>query len=65
MKFEPVVILDLVKYVLVSLTALGVVTLDSATQQWLVGIVGAVLTLVTTVLTRGKVTPVAASQSVR
>ncbi len=65
MKFEPVVILDLVKYLFASLTALGIVTFDDATQQWVIGIVGAVLTLMSTVLTRSTVYAPATVERIR
>lgn len=59
LRYEPVLILDAVKYLLATLTALGVVAVDGATASWLIAIVGAVLTLISTVATRSKVTPVA------
>ncbi len=59
MKYEPVIILDTLKYLLASLTALGVVTIDADASQWVVAVVGSVLTVITTVLTRNRVTPTA------
>lgn len=59
LRYEPVVILDLVKYVLVALTALGVVTIDGAAQDWIIAIIGGALTLVSTVATRSRVIPAA------
>jgi hypothetical protein len=58
-KFEPVLILDAVKGVIAALTAIGIVTISDATTQWIVGVVGAVLTLISTIATRNRVTPVA------
>ncbi|MEX5712264.1 hypothetical protein AB1484_29280 [Parafrankia sp. FMc6] len=59
MKFEPVLILDAVKYVLLALAGTGVLVLDDATQQWVIGVAGAVLAVYTTWETRKRVTPVA------
>lgn len=58
MKFEPVLVLDAVKAVLVLLAATGVVFLDEVAQQAVVGAVGAALTLWATLATRARVTPV-------
>lgn len=55
MKYEPVAILDFVKYLIGFLTIVGVWQFDTATSDWITGIAGTVLALITTFVTRRSV----------
>jgi len=59
LKYEPVAILDFVKALLAVIGTAGVVTIDDALTQAILGVVSAVLFFWTTVSTRKRVTPTA------
>jgi multisubunit Na+/H+ antiporter MnhE subunit len=55
MKYEPVAILDFIKYLIGFLAIVGVWQFDSASTDWVVGIAGIVLALITSFVTRRSV----------
>lgn len=60
---EPVALAEAVRLLLAALVTAGWITIDSATTNWITTVVGLVASVVATVWTRRRVTPVATPKS--